>query len=90
MSKVRTILLTAAVAFPVGMLSAGPMRGHPQLEAARNDLDRAVMHITRSQEMNEWSPGDEGGHGQKAKEAIQLAKDELRQAAEFLNRHEGR
>lgn len=90
MSKLTTILLTAAVAFPAGLLTAGPMRGHPQLEAARNDLDRADQHITRSQEANEWSPSDEGGHGQKAKEAIHLAKEELRLAAEFLNRHEGR
>jgi hypothetical protein len=89
MSKLTTILLTAAIAFPAGIF-AGPMRGHPQLESARNDLNAAERHITRSQEANEWSPGDEGGHGQKAKEAIQLAKDELRQAAEFLNRHEGR
>ena len=89
MSKLTAVLLTAAVAFPVGLM-AGPMRGHPQLEAARNDLDRAWGHISRSQEANEWSPGDEGGHGAKAKEAISLAKDELRQAAEFLNRREGR
>jgi hypothetical protein len=89
MTKLSAILLTAAIAFPAGLM-AGPMRGHPQLEAARADLDRADRHISASQHDNEWSPGDEGGHGQKAKEAISLAKDELRQAAEFLNRHEGR
>lgn len=90
MSKFTAILLTAAVAFPIGALTAGPMRGHPQLEAARSDLDRAWRHVTRSQEENEWVPGDEEGHGAKAKEAIGLAKEELRLASEALNRHGGR
>jgi len=82
-TKLKTILITAAIAFPLGLF-AGPLRHHPQLEAAQGDLNQAWKHITASQEAHEW---DEGGHAQKAKDAISLAKDEVRQAAEFDNHH---
>ena len=85
MSNFKTAILTAIIALPLGFAAAGPMRGHPQLKLAMADLDKAWEHISASQKANEWG-GDEGGHGARAKEAIQTAKDEVRQAAEFLDK----
>lgn len=80
--KLPTILLTAAIAFPVGILAAGPLKGHPNMKAAESDLNRAWNHITAAQKANEW---DMDGHAQKAKDAIKMAQDELKQAAEVAN-----
>ena len=82
MSKLPTILLTAAIAFPVGILAAGPLKGHPNMKAAEADLGRAWNHITAAQKANEW---DLGGHAEKAKDAIKLAQDEIKAAAETSN-----
>jgi hypothetical protein len=84
MSKTKTILITAALAFTGGVLTAGPMRGHPNLEAARSDLNAAWEHISRAQSANEY---DMGGHAAKAKELIGSAKEEVRLAAETANEH---
>ncbi len=83
MSNLKTVILTAIVALPLGFVAAGPLKGHPNLKAAMVDLDKAWEHISASQKANEF---DEGGHAQKAKEAIQLAKDETKLAAEFDNK----
>src|SRR6202000_2347646 len=75
MSKnTRNIIVTAIVAFAMGMglAFAGPMRAHKNLEAAQRDLNLAWDHITASQNAHEW---DEGGHAEKAKGAIQEAKE---------------
>jgi hypothetical protein len=82
MTKTKTILITAALAFTGGVLTAGPLRGHPNLEAARNDLNGAWEHITRAQQANEY---DMGGHAAKAKDLIGNAKEEVRMAAEAAN-----
>ena len=82
MSKLPTILLTAAIAFPVGILAAGPLRHHPNMKAAEADLARAWTHITAAQKANEF---DLDGHAQKAKDAIKTASDELKLAAETAN-----
>jgi hypothetical protein len=82
MTKLRIAILTAVVAFPLGLLVAGPMRSHRNLLAAQSDLNQAWNHITASQKANEW---DEGGHAEKAKMHIEQAKEEVRQAAEFDN-----
>jgi hypothetical protein len=84
MSKTKTILITAALAFTGGVLTAGPLRGHPNLEAARNDLNGAWDHISRAQQANEY---DMGGHAQHAKDLIGQAKEEVRLAAETANEH---
>ncbi len=86
-STIITVLLTAAVALPIGYVAAGPLRGHPNLEKARNALNDADRFITKSQEANEAIWKDEGGHGQKAKEAIAAAKHQLDDAAEWVNNH---
>jgi len=82
MTKLRTILLTATICIPLGALARDPLKGHPNLERARASLNDAVKWVTESQKANEF---DEGGHAQKAKEAIGLAKEELRLAAEYDN-----
>jgi hypothetical protein len=89
MSKtVRAIAITAAICIPLGAFGKDALKGHPNLQKARAALNDADSWITASQKANEWTPGTEGGHGQKAKEAISLAKDELRQAAEYLDSHQ--
>ena len=82
MSKLKTILITAAVAFPVGVLVAGPMAGHPNLKAADMALATAWEKITAAQKANEF---DMDGHAAKAKDAIKVAVDELKLAAEAAN-----
>jgi hypothetical protein len=82
MTKLRTVLITALVALPLGVWAGGALKGHPHLEAARNALNTADTKITEAQKANEF---DMGGHAQKAKEAISSAKEELRLAAETAN-----
>ena len=88
MSKLRIAVLTAAIALPLGAFAKDAMlKGHPNLEKARASLNDAERFITASQKANERVWGDEGGHGKKAKEAIQTAKQELDLAAEWVNSH---
>lgn len=86
MSKLRTVLITAVIALPLGALAKDvALRGHPNLEKARASLNDADRWITASQKANEGVWGEEGGHGKAAKEAIQTAKHELDLAAEWVN-----
>ena len=78
MKKLATIAITAAICLPLGAFAKDALKGHPNLEKARAALNDADNWITKSQAANEW---DEGGHAKKAKEAITLAKDELKAAA---------
>jgi hypothetical protein len=87
MSKLRIAIITAAVALPLGAFAGGALRGHPNLEKARASLTEAERYITASQKANEGVWKEEGGHGQKAKEAIETAKQELELAAEWVNKH---
>ncbi|HSN27512.1 MAG TPA: hypothetical protein VLT45_14555 [Kofleriaceae bacterium] len=82
MKTLKTIVITAAVAFPVGMLAAGPMKGHPNMQAADKALNTAWEKITAAQKANEF---DLDGHAAKAKDAIKVAVDELKLAAEASN-----
>ena len=85
MSKIRTIILTAAVCLPLGALAGGggkALKGHPNMIAAAKALDVAWDKITAAQKANEY---DLGGHAAKAKDAIQLAMNELKLAAQAAN-----
>jgi uncharacterized protein (DUF1786 family) len=64
------------------------LKGHPNLIAAEKDLIGAYDAVVRSQEANECVFGVEGGHGQKAKEAIDVAFKQVTEAAEWVNTHE--
>jgi len=82
MNKLKTIVITAAVALPIGYLAAGPMKGHPNLQAADKALATAWEKIGAAQKANEF---DMDGHAAKAKDAIKVAVDELKLAAEAAN-----
>ncbi len=78
-SKIRTVFLTAAIVFPLGVLSAGPLAGHPNLTAADKAINNAWDKILAAQKANEF---DMDGHAQKAKDALDTAVKEIKIAAE--------
>ena len=88
MKRLRTVLLTAAIAFPLGVFAGDVvLRGHPYLQKAHHALRDADHWISESQRANERIWSVEGGHGHRAKEFIGRAKEELDLAAEWVNSH---
>lgn len=59
-------------------------RRHPNLAAAQRLVDQAYNRIVAAQQANEF---DLNGHAQKAKELLDQANRELKEAAESSNRH---
>lgn len=57
-------------------------RRHPNLAAAQRLTAQAYQRITDAQQANEW---DLAGHARKAKELLDEANKELKQAAEVSN-----
>lgn len=57
---------------------------HPNLAAAQRLCDQAFEKIQAAQQANEW---DMSGHAAKAKELLDQASHELKQAAEAANKH---
>ena len=89
MKNIKVILITALIALPIGAFAKDMvLKGHPNMQHARASLNDADDYIARSQKANEHVWGDEGGHGQKAKELIGKAKAEMDLAAEWVNSHE--
>jgi hypothetical protein len=89
MKTSHTVLLTAVIAFPLGVLARDPsLKNHPHLEAARHSLDEATNNIDASQKANEHVWKTEGGHAAAAKEHIGQARHELDLAADWVNAHE--
>ena len=82
MSTLRTVIITAIVALPLGVFAGGALKGHPNMQAASKALTTAWTKITAAQKANEF---DLDGHAAKAKDAIKLAQDELKAAAEASN-----
>ena len=90
---IKNRVLTAVVG---SMLLAGgfavaqkPVRNisgarHPNLAAAQRLSRQAWEKVVAAQEANEW---DMQGHAQKAKELLDQANNELKQAAEAANRN---
>ncbi|MBS2029121.1 MAG: hypothetical protein JST54_14555 [Deltaproteobacteria bacterium] len=74
-SLVGASLTFAAVAI------AGPDK-HPNLTKAHEALTQAANHITAAQKANEY---DMGGHAAKAKDLIDQAIAEVKQAREAAN-----
>lgn len=74
----------AIVAGPV--LARGPARNvglrHPNLMAAQKDINMAWNKLEAAQKANEF---DLDGHAQKAKDALKIAADEIKLAAETAN-----
>jgi F0F1-type ATP synthase membrane subunit b/b' len=57
---------------------------HPNIAAAQRLTDQAYQKITAAQQANEF---DMDGHAAKAKELLDQANRELKQAAEAANRN---
>lgn len=58
---------------------------HPNLAAAQRLIDQAYGRITAAQQNNEW---DMHGHAAKAKDLLDQASHELKEAAEDANHHD--
>ena len=80
---VGALLMVGAVALaqPKRNVSAGR---HPNIAAAQRLSQQAYDKIVAAQQANEW---DMGGHAQKAKELLEQANNELRQAATAANKN---
>ncbi len=57
---------------------------HPNLAAAQRLSQQAYQKVLAAQEANEW---DMNGHAQKAKELLEQANQELKQAAQAANKN---
>jgi hypothetical protein len=57
---------------------------HPNIAAAQRLTNQAYQKIIAAQEANEW---DMQGHAQHAKQLLDQANNELRQAATAANRN---
>ena len=57
---------------------------HPNLAAAQRLCDQAYEKVVAAQHANEW---DMQGHAQKAKELLEQANQELKQAAHAANKN---
>jgi len=57
---------------------------HPNLAAAQRLSQQAYQKVIAAQEANEW---DMNGHAQKAKELLEQANQELKEAAQAANRN---
>jgi len=73
--------LAAAAVTSVPSL-AGPEAHHPNIIAARNDVNHAIAKLENAQKANEY---DMGGHAAKAKQLLAEALEEMRLAAEVDN-----
>lgn len=94
MKTVRLNVVTAAV-LGVALLCGGYLFGqrperdisgrrHQNLAAAQRFCAQAFEKITQAQAANEW---DMSGHAQKAKDLLDQASHELKEAAEASNEH---
>ena len=77
-----TLALTATTAFAAPPAQNISGRRHPNLAAAQRLTDQAFQKISAAQQANEW---DMDGHAAKAKELLDQANNELKQAAEVAN-----
>ncbi len=69
------------------MIAQGPERDvsrgrHPNIAAAQRLVQQAYDKINAAQQANEW---DMNGHAQKAKDLLDQANHELKEAAETAN-----
>jgi hypothetical protein len=88
-SAVLTALLGATLLCGGAFAQGQPMQNvsgkkHPNLAAAQRLTDEAFQKITAAQQANEW---DMDGHAKKAKDLLDQANQELKQAAEAANRN---
>lgn len=90
MKAFASVAMLAGLAFVAGSAMAQqPVhdvsgKHHPNLARAQHQADAAYKSIVAAQQANEF---DLGGHAAKAKELLDQANQELKQAAEFANHH---
>jgi hypothetical protein len=89
MLKTRLLAIVVGLLMIIGVvaLAQPPARNisgkrHPNLAAAQRLSQQAYQKIIAAQQANEW---DMQGHAQKAKELLDQANNELRQAATAAN-----
>jgi len=87
--KVRKLILGGVLS--LGLFASGVLVGqdvsprrHPNLFQAQRLIQQAINKVSDAQAANEW---DMGGHAAKAKEHLDRAFEEIKQAAEAANRH---
>ena len=78
---VLALATIASAEHPAHNISAGR---HPNLSEAQRLCQGAFEKIVMAQKVNEF---DMGGHAQKAKDLLEQASNELKQAAETANEH---
>jgi len=89
---IKTRLLAAAIGIALvvgGALLAQPKQNvsagrHPNLAAAQRLSHQAFEKVTAAQEANEW---DMQGHAKKAKDLLEQANNELKEAAGAANKN---
>jgi F0F1-type ATP synthase membrane subunit b/b' len=88
MKRTQSFALIAGLALATTALFAAPpvrdvsAKRHPNIAAAQRLTDQAFKRITDAQQANEW---DMDGHAAKAKDLLDQASRELKQAAEAAN-----
>jgi len=75
-------LVLASLSFAQKPVTNVSGKRHPNLAAAQRLVQDAFAKIVAAQQSNEW---DLGGHAQRAKELLDQANSELKQAAETAN-----
>ncbi|HEY6968142.1 MAG TPA: hypothetical protein VJA94_02975 [Candidatus Angelobacter sp.] len=98
LKKLSTIMLLLSLTMP-GLIAAAPAppqkkpvqnvspKKHPNLAAAQRLTAQAFQKVTAAQQANEW---DMEGHAAKAKDLLDQANNELKQAAEAANENKGK
>ena len=89
MAKIRVTLCALGLAFAATAITAKPVDNvsharHPNIAAAQHLSTQAYEKIVAAQKANEF---DLGGHAQKAKDLLEQANRELKEAAETSNAH---
>lgn len=80
------LILSAALSYASPSRNVSSKR-HPNIAAAQKLVRQAFEKIKIAQDKNEF---DRDGHAQKAKELLDQANNELKQAAEAANDHHGK
>lgn len=86
---VRLVLVFALLVSGLAFAQKKPAQNvspkrHPNLAAAQHLTAQAFQKVTAAQQANEW---DMDGHAAKAKDLLDQANNELKQAAEAANKN---
>jgi len=89
MAKISVALGALGLALATAAIAAKPVDNvsharHPNIAAAQHLSTQAYEKIVAAQKANEF---DLGGHAQKAKDLLEQANRELKEAAETSNAH---